>query len=108
MNLDTVRNIILAVGWPVLFFFSIYIFKVGKQVYSVIKDSLVGKITKALVYSMLVEMYSLGIVSTVYLVDNAQGVYVVLPVFIIWGAVFMWSIKTIKISSEETKKITNN
>jgi len=106
MNIEIIRNVILAIGWPVLFVFSLYIFLIGKKVYSVIKGSLVGKITKVLIYSMLIEMYSLGIVSTMYLFENAKGVYVVLPVFIVWGFVFAWSINTIKKSSDLTNNIT--
>ena len=106
MNVEIIRNVILAIGWPVLFVFSIYIFKVGKRAYSAVNGSLVGKIIKVLVYSMLVEMYSLGIVSTVYLLNNANGIYIVLPIFIVWGFVFVWSINTIKKSSDLANNIT--
>ncbi|MFA6272366.1 MAG: hypothetical protein WC693_04680 [Patescibacteria group bacterium] len=106
MSLELMRNTILFIGWPILIGGSIYIFVKGRSVYQLVKGSLVGKITKVLVYTMLVEMYSLGIVSTAYMFENAKGVYWVLPVFTGWFITFVWSLKTLKSAGEEAKKIT--
>ncbi|MFA6391728.1 MAG: hypothetical protein WCW66_03165 [Patescibacteria group bacterium] len=106
MSLELMRNVILFIGWPILIGGSIYIFVKGRSVYQLVKGSLVGKITKVLVYTMLVEMYSLGIVSTAYMFENAKGVYWVLPVFAGWFVTFVWTLKALKSAGEEAKKIT--
>jgi len=108
MNLELLRNIILIIGWPVLIILSIYVFIQGKKTYQLVRDSLIGKITKVLVFTMLIEMYSLGIVCTFYMYADAVGVYVVLPVFIIWFISFIWTIKILNKSSKEAQKISQN
>lgn len=93
--LNIMRNTILAIGWPILIIGSVYLFIKGRAVYTMIKGSLIGKISKALVFSMLIEMYSLGIVSTVYMFCDEKGVYWVVPIFIIWFITFIWSMKVL-------------
>lgn len=106
MSLELLRNSILLIGWPILIAGSIYIFVKGRQVYLLVSGSLIGKISKVLVYTMLVEMYSLGIVCTAYTFAEPKGVYIVLPVFLFWFIVFIWSIKALKSAADEAKKIT--
>jgi hypothetical protein len=90
------RTIILVVGWPVLIAGSIYLFIKGRQVYSMVKGSMIGRITKTMVITMLVEMYSLGIVTTAYMFENVtKGVYFGIPIFLIWFIMFVWSMKTL-------------
>jgi len=105
--LSMIRNIILGIGWPVLIAGSVYIFVEGTKVYKLVKGSLVGKITKVLVFTMLVEMYSLGIVCTAYMFSNEQAVYLVIPVFGIWFVFFVWALKAIKWTKKEAGKLTD-
>ncbi len=106
-NLETVRTIILVVGWPVLVIGSIYLFIKGRQVYSMVKGSMVGKITKILVVSMMVEMYSLGIVTTAYMYSNVDnGVAIGLPIFAVWFIMFVWSMKTLISATNEVHRMT--
>lgn len=107
MDLTILRNIILAVGWPVLILGSIYLFVKGRVVYSLVKNSMVGRITKILVYTMLIEMYSLGIVCTAYMFRESKGVFLVFPVFLIWFIVFVLSLKTLIKVGEEAKKLAD-
>ena len=106
MSLSIMRNIILIIGWPVLIGGSILLFVRGREVYKLVKGSLVGKITMVLVYTMLVEMYSLGIVSTAYMFSDTKSVYLVLPVFLAWFIVFVWSLKVLIAAGQEAKKIS--
>lgn len=104
--LIVIRTIILAVGWPVLVAGSIYLFVKGREVYSMVKGSLVGKITKALVFTMLVEMYSLGIVTTAYMFENAEkGVIIGIPIFTLWFIMFVWSLRALIKAREEVSKL---
>lgn len=108
MTLNMIRNIILIIGWPVLIAGSIYLFVQGRKVYSIVKGSLVGNITKTLVVTMMVEMYSLGIVTTAYMMQNIKNVYLGLGIFIIWFILFIWTIKNLKAAQKEVSKITDN
>lgn len=101
-NLETVRTLILVVGWPVLIGGSMYLLVKGRQVYNMVKGSMVGKITKILVVSMIVEMYSLGIVTTAYMYSDVEnGVVVGLPIFAVWFVMFVWSMKTLIATADE-------
>jgi len=103
------RTIILAVGWPVLIAGSIFLFIKGKKVYQLVKGSLVGKITRALVVTMLVGMYSLGAVATVLMFcDEKIGVWTVLPIFLAWFATFVWTLKVLTKAQKEADKLAGN
>jgi len=101
-----IRDIILGIGWPVLIGGSIYIFARGSGVYKMVKGSLVGNLTKTLVFSVLVEMYSLGIVSTAYMFADERGTYWVIPVFVIWFISFVATIKVLRQAKAEADKLT--
>lgn len=95
-TLIVTRTIILSIGWPVLIAGSIYLFVKGRAVYKMVKGSLVGKITRALVFTMIIEMYSLGIVTTAYMFENpVNGVMIGIPIFLVWFIVFVWSLRTL-------------
>ncbi|MDO8592625.1 MAG: hypothetical protein Q7R92_02520 [bacterium] len=106
MPLTLIRSLILIIGWPILIGGSILLFVRGRAVYKLVKGSLVGKIAMVLVYTMLVEMYSLGIVSTAYMFSDSKSVYLVLPVFLAWFAVFVWSLRVLIAAGQEAKKIS--
>jgi len=108
MNLAIMRNLILAIGWPILILGSLYIFFKGRHVYKMVKGSLVGKITKVLVYTMLVEMYSLGIVSTAFMFSDESSVYLILPIFLVWFLSFISAIKIISTAEKQTRELTSN
>ncbi|MFH1452556.1 MAG: hypothetical protein ABIH00_01085 [Armatimonadota bacterium] len=104
--LTMVRDIILGIGWPVLIAGSIYIFVRGRGVYKLVKGSLIGNLTKTLVFSVLIEMYSLGIVSTAFMYCEERGVYLVLPVFFIWFISFIATIRVLRTAKTEADKLT--
>ena len=105
-GLIMVRNIILWIGWPVLIGGSIYLFLKGRHVYNLVKGSLVGKVVKILVYTMIVEMYSLGIVCTAYMFSSTESAYLVLPVFGIWFVMFVLSLRVLINAEKEARAIT--
>jgi hypothetical protein len=85
------------------------LFVKGRQVYGMVKGSMIGKITKALVITMMVEMYSLGIVTTAYMFENVQnGVTVGIPIFIIWFIMFVWSMKTLVAARNDIHRLNQN
>ncbi|MBU4511852.1 hypothetical protein KKD19_01215 [Patescibacteria group bacterium] len=99
------KILVLIIGWPVLVFLSIYIFFKGRHVYKLVSGSMIGKIIKVLVYTMLVNTSSLGILSTLYINTDPGGIYIVLTVFIVWFIVFIWALKILNQAQKEAKKI---
>ena len=103
-----VRDLILVVGWPVLIAGSIYLFVKGRGVYKMVKGSLIGKLTKVLVITILVEMYSLGIVTTVLMMVYSAGVFLGLIVFLVWFIVFIMTLKVLGDARKEVEKMTSS
>ncbi|OGC25342.1 hypothetical protein A2291_02940 [candidate division WOR-1 bacterium RIFOXYB2_FULL_42_35] len=86
MNLETIRNLILLTGWPVLIIGSIFLTYKAFQFYNSVNRVVFGKLVMIMTGGWLLTMYSLGIVATVAMYANIQsGVYVVLPIFIVWA-----------------------
>lgn len=102
------RNIILLIGWPVLIAGSIYIFFKGRHVYNMVKGSLVGKVVRILVLTMIVEMYSLGAIATAYIFTSEKSVFVVLPIFAVWFIVFIITMKVLINAEREAKALTSS
>ena len=100
------RSIVLMIGWPVLIAGSLYLFIKGKHVYNLVKGSLVGKVVRILVYTMMVEMYSLGIVCTAYMYSSSKSIFVVLPVFAVWFIMFVLSLKVLSNAEKEARALT--
>ena len=101
-----IRNLILGIGWPVLIVGSIYIFVRGRGVYKLVKGSLVGNLTKTLVLAVLVEMYSLGIVATALMFCEEKGIFIVLPVFLLWFISFIATLKVLRQAKAEADRLT--
>ena len=99
-------TIILVIGWPVLIVGSIYLFIKGKHVYALVKGSLVGKVVRILVYTMMIEMYSLGVVSTGFMYYSPRGIYIVIPVFIVWFIMFILTMKVLMNAEKEARALT--
>jgi hypothetical protein len=102
------RSIILIIGWPVLIAGSIFLFLKGKHIYRLVKGSLVGKVVRILVYTMMVEMYSLGIVCTAYMYSSPKSVYIVFPIFAIWFLMFVLSLKVLMSTEKEARTLIDS
>jgi hypothetical protein len=103
---NIIMTMILALGWPALIIGSIYLFIKGKHVYNLVKGSLVGKVVRILIYTMMVEMYSLGIVCTGFMYCSVKGLYIVIPVFLVWFVMFFVTIKVLMNAEKEARALT--
>jgi len=99
------KSQLFLLGWFLIIAVSIYLFFKGRHIYKLVEGSMVGKITQIVIYSTLVNISSLGMLSTFYLKSNPQGFLVVLMVFIVWFIVFVWSLRTLGQVGKEAKKI---
>lgn len=78
----------------------------GREVYGLVRGALIGQVTRALVWSMLSGMYCLGVVATFLMyADENVGVWIVLPIFVIWFGFFVWSLKVLLAAKKETQKM---
>lgn len=85
MNFEIIRDLILISGWPILIissiFMSIKLFSFCMSENNVVLKRLIF----ILVIGLLVSMYGLAVVATVFMINSVVlGVLVVLPVFIVW------------------------
>lgn len=105
MPLSIIRTLVLIIIWPLLIIGSLYIDIKGRKVYELVKGSLVGKVTRVLVFTMLVAMHSLGLIGTVYMFSDTRGIYLVVPLFLILALIFGWALKVLLETQKEAKKI---
>src|SRR3989338_3978020 len=105
MSLETLRTIILSVGWPVLVVGSIFIAIQGWLFYESLKGSIFARLVLPSVFGWLVTMYSLGVTATFYMVNDVSGATIVLPIFLVWfvtfvtllAVTFRWSKEAVKL-----------
>ncbi|MFH1826663.1 MAG: PAS domain-containing sensor histidine kinase [bacterium] len=87
MTLETIRNLILLTGWPVLVVGSFFLLYKAIKFYYDVNRVVFGRLVIIMTSGWLFTMYCLGIVSTVAMFDNVIiGVQIVLPIFIFWAA----------------------
>lgn len=88
MFLQLVRNMILAIGWPILIWGSVEIMRQAIKFYKSTSQSVFARLILIANAGALISMYSLGIVATAFLLTTGLKVSVpiVLPLFLIWLA----------------------
>lgn len=105
MSLANIRDFILTYGWIFLIIGSLYIFIKGRHVYKLVRGSLLGRIIKALVYSVIVDLSSLGIVFVIFMFTRPKEANLLFPVFVIWFVIFVWTLMTLRKADNEARKI---
>lgn len=87
---------ILWVGLGLLFIGSIYLIIEGYHVHKLFTDSIIGKLVKTLVIVVLVELYSLAVVSYAFISLFPKGVAVLVPIVGLWILCLIYSIFSIR------------
>ncbi|MFC1495794.1 ATP-binding protein [Candidatus Margulisiibacteriota bacterium] len=107
MPLEIIRNVILMIGWPALAAGSILLLYLSYKFYLDVNKVIFGKLVLIMTGGWLFTMYCLGIVATVAMFLNVTvGVFVVLPIFIVWAitivilsaSVIAWTKEAVKIN----------
>jgi hypothetical protein len=95
--------------WLILIIGSFYIYyRVyyrGGKIYQMIKDSLIGKITKALVNTLMVEMFLFGLVTTALAYAYQKSLYLILPTFFIWFISFITALNALRKVEKEANNL---
>ncbi len=82
---DTIRTLILIIGWPILIAGTLYLYYNSYKFYLDVQKNVWGKLVLTMVSGWLITMYSLGLVSTIFLFNSPElGTKVVLPIFMLW------------------------
>ena len=85
LNYEIIMSLILYIGWPILIIGSINIAYQAWVFYTKMGSTPIAKLVSVFAISTIVTMYSLGLVSTMFMMTNTtDGVLYVLPVFSIW------------------------
>jgi hypothetical protein len=74
----------LYAGFLILVLGSAYLIYEAVKVHRLFADSIVGKLVKTLVIVVIIELYSLGVVSWAFLNFFRRGVYMLLPIVGLW------------------------
>ncbi len=74
----------LYAGFAILVFGSVYLIYEAMRVHKLFADSIVGKLVKTLVVVVIIELYSLGVVTYAFINFFEKGVYMLLPIVGLW------------------------
>src|SRR3989338_1302774 len=77
-------SIYLWVGIGILLIGSVYLIVEWVKVQKIFADSIVGRLVKTLVVVLLIELYSLGLVSFAFVRFYPKGLFFFFPLFFLW------------------------
>lgn len=104
--MELFANGIMLAGWIILVLGSIYLFVIGRSVYLKVSKGLIGKFSKTITLTMLLQMYALGVVATALLIESPNHTSLVLPVFVVWLVSFFATIAEIKRAKKEMDNLS--
>ncbi|MEK7618217.1 MAG: hypothetical protein AAB410_03650 [Patescibacteria group bacterium] len=99
--------IYLWIGIAVLIAGSIYFIVEGVKVHKIFAESIVGRLVKTLVIVLLIELYSLGLVSFAFVSFYPKGIIFILPIIFLWIISLIYAIFAIKSTKKEVVSLTN-
>ncbi len=94
------------VGIVALVLGSIYLIVDGVRVYKIFAESIVGRLVKTLVVVLLIELYSLGLVSFAFVNFYPKGLLFILPIIFLWIVSLLYAIFAIRSAKLEVTKLT--
>lgn len=94
------------IGIAVLIVGSIYLIVEGVRVYKFFTESIVGRLVKTLVVVLLIELYSLGLVSFAFVNFYPKGLLFILPIIFLWIVSLLYAIFAIRSAKLEVTKLT--
>jgi len=104
--MDSNLTIYLWIGIAILIIGSIYLIFEGVKVYRIFSDSTVGRLVKTLVIVLLIELYSLGLVSYAFIRFYPKGMLFILPIVILWIISLGYAIFAIRGAKREVIGLT--
>lgn len=93
-------------GLGLLVFGSLHLIWEAYKVHKIFNDSIVGRLVKALVVIVIIELYSLGTVSFAFLSFNPKGAFVLLPIMLLWIVTLVFAIVSVRSTKREVLGLT--
>lgn len=85
---------VLAIG-------SIYLIVEGYKVHKLFAESIVGRLVKTLVVVLLIEIYSLGVITFAFLNFYPKGTVVIIPIVLLWILCLIFAIYSVRSAKQE-------
>jgi hypothetical protein len=99
-------SVYLWIGIVILIVGSIYLIIQGIKVHKIFADSIVGRLVKTLVIVLLIELYSLGLVSFAFVNFYPKGTLFILPIVFLWIVSLTYAIFAIRSAKQEVSRLT--
>lgn len=99
-------TIYLWIGIGVLIIGSVYLIIEGINVYKLFAESIVGRLVKTLVVVLLIELYSLGLVSFAFVRFYPRGMVFILPIIFLWIVSLAYATFAIRSAKREVVGLT--
>lgn len=96
----------LWIGIAALLLGSVYLIVEGVKVYKIFVESVVGKLVKTLVIVLLIELYSLGLVSFAFVKFYPKGTIFILPIVVLWIISLGYAIFAVRGAKQEVTGLT--
>lgn len=87
---------------------SIYLIIEGYRVHKLFANSIIGRLVQTLVVVVLVELYSLAVVSYALLSFSPRSVLVLIPIIGLWVMCLIYSIYSIHSTRREVSGLVKN
>ena len=104
--MSTNLTIYLWIGIGVLIIGSVYLIIEGVKVHKLFAESIVGRLVKTLVAVLLIELYSLGLVSFAFVKFYPRGMIFILPIVFLWIVSLAYAIFAIRGAKKEVVGLT--
>ena len=101
-------SVYLWIGIAALIFGSIYLIIEGVKVHKIFAESIVGRLVKTLVLVLLIELYSLGLVSLAFVRFYPSGLAFILPIVFLWIVSLVYAIFAVRSAKQEVVNLTKN
>ncbi len=91
----------LYAGFSILVLGSIYLIVEAVRVHRLFADSIIGRLVKTLVVVVIIELYSLGVVSYAFINFFTKGIYMLLPIVGLWILCVIYSAYAVRSARTE-------
>lgn len=95
----------LYAGFVILVLGSAYLVAEAVQVHRLFAESIIGRLVKTLVVVVLIELWSLGVVTYAFWIFYKQGLYMLLPIVAMWIMCVIYSIYAVKAARGKLKGV---
>ncbi len=94
-------------GLTLLVIGTAYLIVEGVRVNRLFAESIVGRLVRTLVVVVIIELYSVAIVTYAYLMFYPEGVLFILPIMLLWIVSLLYAIFAVRAAKQQVSKLIN-